>query len=253
MNSEDLRQIDDERDASPDRFEEYEEQYLEKERETAALEEDRIIYNAEHPHHHHHSHRPHNPGASTSYTTATNNLGASASHSSSSAASSSVQYEALGGTGHEQFQRTLTRSATTTSKINHLEQHPTAIERIQTHRAQHETTVGTGATAARTRSSTLSKPLPNFGAGKPYPKMLPASEDYVVEFDGHDDPLHAQNWPSKKKLRVAAPVAFFSLAATICSSIFSNATTVIDTKFGVSQEVGTLATSLFVLGYAFGP
>jgi len=252
MNSEDLRQIDDERDASPDRFEEYEEQYLEKERETAALEEDRIIHDAEHHHHHHHSHRPHNHGASTSYTT-TNDLGASASHTSSSAASSSVQYEALGGTGHEQFRRTLTRSATATSKINHLEQHPTAIERIQTHRTQHETTVGTGAAPTRTQSSTLSKPLPNFGAGKPYPKMLPASEDYVVEFDGHDDPLHAQNWPSGKKLRVAAPVAFFSLAATVCSSIFSNATSVIDTKFGVSQEVGTLATSLFVLGYAFGP
>jgi len=83
--------------------------------------------------------------------------------------------------------------------------------------------------------------------------MLPASEDYVVEFDGHDDPLHAQNWPRKKKLRVAAPVAWFSLCATIGSSIFSAATTVIDTDYHVGQEVGTLATSLFVLGYAFGP
>jgi DHA1 family multidrug resistance protein-like MFS transporter len=249
MNDEDLRQVDNERDASPDRFEEYEEQYLEKEREDFARQEDQIIHDAEH-HHHHHSHRPHNPGASTSYA-ATHDT--RASRTSSSAASSGVQYEALGGTGHEQFRRTLTRSATATSKINHLEQHPTAIERIQTHRTQHETTVGTGATPARTHSSTLSKPLPNFGAGKPYPKMLPASEEYVVEFDGPDDPLHAQNWPSGKKLRVGVPVAFFSLAATIASSIFSNATSVIDTDYHVGQEVGTLATSLFVLGYAFGP
>jgi len=43
------------------------------------------------------------------------------------------------------------------------------------------------------------KPLPPFGAGKPYPPTLPDQEDYVVEFDGPDDPLHAQNWPIGKK------------------------------------------------------
>jgi DHA1 family multidrug resistance protein-like MFS transporter len=43
------------------------------------------------------------------------------------------------------------------------------------------------------------KNLPKFGGGKPYPPALPEKEEYVVEFDGHDDPLHAQNWPVKKK------------------------------------------------------
>jgi DHA1 family multidrug resistance protein-like MFS transporter len=37
------------------------------------------------------------------------------------------------------------------------------------------------------------------GLGKPYPPLLPAQEEYVVEFTGPDDPLHAQNWPMKKK------------------------------------------------------
>lgn len=37
------------------------------------------------------------------------------------------------------------------------------------------------------------------------------------------------------------------------SSIFSNATGIVSSEYGVSNEVGTLGTSLFVLGYAFGP
>jgi DHA1 family multidrug resistance protein-like MFS transporter len=42
-------------------------------------------------------------------------------------------------------------------------------------------------------------PLPPFGANKPYPPPLPAREEYVVEFEDEDDPLHGQNWPMKKK------------------------------------------------------
>ena len=75
-----------------------------------------------------------------------------------------------------------------------LERHPTALSRIQTQRSQHSNTVG------KTASSRQSKaPLPAFGGGKEYPPMLPEQEEYVVEFDGPHDPLHAQNWPMRKK------------------------------------------------------
>lgn len=74
-----------------------------------------------------------------------------------------------------------------------LERHPTALSRIATARSQHTATVG----AIRTRS--LKKPLPDFGAGKPYPPALPAREEYVVEFAGPFDSLHPQNWPTRKK------------------------------------------------------
>lgn len=87
------------------------------------------------------------------------------------------------------------RRSTQTELINYLERHPTALERIETHRNQHLQTVGT---AIRSRQSTR-KDLPLFGANKPYPKDLPDKEEYVVEFNGHDDPLHAQNWSTKKK------------------------------------------------------
>lgn len=75
-----------------------------------------------------------------------------------------------------------------------LERHPTALSRIATQRSQHKATVGAG---LKTRVSV--KPLPEFGAGKSYPPHLPEKEDYVVEFAGPDDPLHPQNWPTKKK------------------------------------------------------
>ena len=76
-----------------------------------------------------------------------------------------------------------------------LERHPTELSRIETHRTQHSGTVGRSITSRKSK-----KPLPAFGAGKDYPPALPAKEDYVVEFDGPDDPLHPQNWPIKKKL-----------------------------------------------------
>ena len=76
-----------------------------------------------------------------------------------------------------------------------LERHPTAISRIHTQRSQHSATVGR---SLKSRES--KKPLPEFGGGKSYPPPLPEREEYVVEFDGPDDPLHAQNWPLRKKL-----------------------------------------------------
>ncbi|KAF2792678.1 MFS general substrate transporter [Melanomma pulvis-pyrius CBS 109.77] len=145
-----------------------------------------------------------------------------------------------------------------------LHQHPTernpeAIFRIETQRSQHQQTVGSHTTPSTSRIATtlsrrkIEKPLPKLGAGKPYPPLLPDREEYVVEYDGVDDPLHAQNWPMKKKLGISAVLAFDALSATMGSSIFSSAIRPVSREFGVIAEVGTLGTSLFVFGYAFGP
>lgn len=67
------------------------------------------------------------------------------------------------------------------------------LERINTSRLQQQQTVG----------STRSAPPPEewlpMGAGKPYPPSLPHWDDYVVEFEGSDDPMHPHNWPMKKR------------------------------------------------------
>ena len=52
---------------------------------------------------------------------------------------------------------------------------------------------------------------------------------------------------------LGAMLAYTCLCSTFTSSIFSASTMAFSSAFGVSVEVGTLSTSLFVLGYAFGP
>ncbi|EEY19283.1 polyamine transporter 1 [Verticillium alfalfae VaMs.102] len=134
------------------------------------------------------------------------------------------------------------------STQNDLERHPTALSRIATQRSQHSNTVGRSIKSRESR-----KPLPNFGAGKPYPPHLPDQEEYVVEFDGPSDPLHAQNWPMKKKMITAVMLAYTTLTSAFGSSIFSAATAPISVQYNVSNEVGILGVSFYVLGFATGP
>ncbi|KAL8334836.1 hypothetical protein RB601_000145 [Gaeumannomyces tritici] len=129
-----------------------------------------------------------------------------------------------------------------------LERHPTELSRINTARSQHSATIGR---SLRSRESR--KPLPAFGAGKPFPPQLPDREEYVVEFDGPDDPMHAQNWSLNKKLVTAAILGYTTMTASFASSIFSAATRAVAAEFNVSTEVGLLGVSFFVLGFAFGP
>jgi DHA1 family multidrug resistance protein-like MFS transporter len=147
------------------------------------------------------------------------------------------------------------RRVPTMSRIstqNDLERHPTALSRIHTQRSQHLSTVGADL-RSRTNSRASKKPLPNFGANKPFPPPLPDQEEYVVEFDGPDDPLHAQNWPMRKKVLTAAMLGYTTMTSAFTSSIFSSATSAVAVAYGVSSEVGILGTSLYVLGFATGP
>jgi MFS transporter, DHA1 family, multidrug resistance protein len=55
------------------------------------------------------------------------------------------------------------------------------------------------------------------------------------------------------RLGIGAVLAYTCLCSTFTSSIFSASTETVSLVFGVSVEVAILSTSLFVLGYAFGP
>lgn len=85
--------------------------------------------------------------------------------------------------------------ATTANTLQRRRTNAIEMHRTETHRLQHSHTVG----ASTTKTRTSQKPLPNFGAGKPYPPALPAQDEYVVEYDGTDDPLHPQNWSMSRK------------------------------------------------------
>lgn len=112
------------------------------------------------------------------------------SHSSSPSSSSSVSSsDNSSRSGNLGVSTTVSRTYTQRD----LERHPTALSRIATQRSQHGATVG----ALHSRASQGT--LPAFGAGKPYPPLLPDKEEYVVEFDGPEDSSHPHNWPFKKK------------------------------------------------------
>ncbi|KAJ6024444.1 MFS multidrug transporter [Penicillium herquei] len=147
----------------------------------------------------------------------------------------------------------LSRVQTAQSQSYHepgLERHPTALSRIATQRSQHNATVGA---SPKQELKEALEPLPDFGAGKPYPPSLPNKEEYVVEFAGPDDPLHPQNWSLRSKIITAIMLSWTTFNATFTSSIYSTAASAISAEFHISTEVATLGLSLYVLGFATGP
>lgn len=75
----------------------------------------------------------------------------------------------------------------------------------------------------------------------------------LVVWNGPDDPDNPMNWPVRKKWIITVALGLITLCVTFASSTFSTATVATSIEFSVSTEVTTLGTSLFVLGYAFGP
>lgn len=57
------------------------------------------------------------------------------------------------------------------------------------------------------------KPLPNFGAGKPFPPPLPAMEEYVVEFDSHDVRYKSRIQAQESSLTIPGPASSTKLVA----------------------------------------
>lgn len=80
-----------------------------------------------------------------------------------------------------------------------------------------------------------------------------AKDPNLVEWDGLDDPGNPMNWKTSKKWTVTIMLGFMTFCVTFASSVFSNATVPTAEEFGVSTEVTTLGTSLFVLGFGVGP
>ena len=251
MNEVDASTLRAERDASPERWREYDPNDSIRQR-----------WYAEHPNAHHtdeapwQEHAAHLGQEEAEDTPAVQRQGSHASSSSSSTSSSRSSVarrvpttQSVRTVSTRQAEHDISRMNTAqrdNAVFAYLERHPTAVKRIDEHRLQHSQTVGT------TRSRPW-KELPPFGGGKDYPPLLPEREEYVVEFNGHDDPTHPQNWAMKRKMTIFSILVFNSLSATFASAVFSPAGPTIGNKYGVNQPTVTLGTSLFVLGYAFGP
>lgn len=95
--------------------------------------------------------------------------------------------------------------------------------------------------------------LPKMGSGKKIPPIPANEEEYLVTFDMPDDPVLPHNWSIYKKILLTSLVTTFSFCNSLGSALLSQSTEEIMKKFSIGREVATLATSLYVLGFAFGP
>ncbi|GJC88549.1 citrinin biosynthesis cluster MFS transporter mrr1 [Colletotrichum liriopes] len=85
---------------------------------------------------------------------------------------------------------------------------------------------------------------------------IPLEEDIqfeVLDFDSPHDPDNPHNWALLGRVWATFILALLNLVVTIASSIFNSAQAAIVEEFGVSEEVTVLGTSLFLVGYIFGP
>ncbi|KAJ5273712.1 hypothetical protein N7478_008837 [Penicillium angulare] len=78
-------------------------------------------------------------------------------------------------------------------------------------------------------------------------------ESAIVDWDGDDDPEKPENFSRLRKWIITVISGLMTICVTFASSVCSTATKVTAKHFHVSEEVMILATSLFVLGFVFGP
>lgn len=81
----------------------------------------------------------------------------------------------------------------------------------------------------------------------------PVKDPNLIEWNGPDDPEYPMNWSVIKKGIITFTFGLLTFCVTFASAVFSSATVPIAMEYGVSTEVTTLGTSLFVLGFAVGP
>jgi MFS transporter, DHA1 family, multidrug resistance protein len=77
--------------------------------------------------------------------------------------------------------------------------------------------------------------------------------DFIVDFEGPDDPYRPVNWTMKKKVVSTALYGFTTMVATWASATYSAGQRQISQEFHVGSQVATLGTTLFLFGFGLGP
>ncbi|KAL9593398.1 MAG: hypothetical protein Q9179_005905 [Wetmoreana sp. 5 TL-2023] len=106
-------------------------------------------------------------------------------------------------------------------------------------------------------ASTLQQPQneksePHDEGENPQVSAKDEKEAYRVDWED-DDPENPRNWRTAYKGWLTLQLGMLALAASLGSSIISPAENAIAEYAHISPEVATLALSLYVLGFAFGP
>ena len=78
-------------------------------------------------------------------------------------------------------------------------------------------------------------------------------DEDLVQLAGPDDPLDPMNIRSRRKWLCAILLGAMTFAATFSSAVFTAAASAAAAELDVSEQTMTLATSLYVFGFATGP
>ncbi|KZF20167.1 MFS transporter [Xylona heveae TC161] len=81
----------------------------------------------------------------------------------------------------------------------------------------------------------------------------PQPDPNLIDWSSPSDPDNPMNFSRLRKWIITVFMGIMAICATFASSVFSVATDATAKEFHVSPEVTTLGTSLFVLGFSFGP
>ncbi|KII85807.1 hypothetical protein PLICRDRAFT_44216 [Plicaturopsis crispa FD-325 SS-3] len=88
----------------------------------------------------------------------------------------------------------------------------------------------------------------------PAKAVTETSERILVDWDGPHDPANPKNWTYKRKWSATLIISAFAFISPISSSMAAPAMAQIGRQFGTTSEaILAMSTSVFVLGYAFGP
>lgn len=86
----------------------------------------------------------------------------------------------------------------------------------------------------------------------PYKGAGTEDDPFLVTWT-ENDPVNPMNYSLAKKWSITMLVAVATLAVAFVSSAYSGGIAEVLKEFRVSQIIGTLGISLFVLGFAIGP
>ncbi|KAK9462703.1 major facilitator superfamily domain-containing protein [Lipomyces oligophaga] len=78
-------------------------------------------------------------------------------------------------------------------------------------------------------------------------------ENYLVDFEGPDDPFNPLNWPFRKRAYTTFAYALCTFGPQTSSSMYGQVSAQIGEQYHVSSLVATLGVSTFLIGVGFGP
>ncbi|GAA5936679.1 MFS transporter [Sporobolomyces koalae] len=77
--------------------------------------------------------------------------------------------------------------------------------------------------------------------------------EFLVRWEGPNDPENPQNFSRAKKLFVSFQICLLTFSVYLGASLVASAETGLQEEFGVSRVVSVLPLSLYILGYGVGP